>query len=90
MSKLNKLIQAVKILVQKPYMINKVIDNEYVHQDEVLKIGVQYKEGIPTIDLTEVLPNFNETINADGLDPYFNINWICLCLCCYGHTKKEF
>lgn len=63
MSKLNKLIQAVKILVQKPYMINKVIDNEDVHQDEVLKIGSQFKEGIPTIDLIEVLPNFNETIN---------------------------
>ena len=63
MSKLNKLLKAFKILVQKPYMINKVIDNEDVHQEAVLSISNDYKEGIPTIDLIDLFPNFNETIN---------------------------
>jgi len=63
MSKLNKLSQAFKILLQKPYMINKVIDNEDVHQEAVLNISSNYSEGLPTVDLIEVLPNFKETIN---------------------------
>ncbi|MCB0409941.1 MAG: class I SAM-dependent methyltransferase [Flavobacteriales bacterium] len=63
MSKLSKLSQALKILLQKPYMINKVIDSEDVHKDAVLSISNNYQEGLPTIDFTEVLPNFNATIN---------------------------
>lgn len=63
MSKLSKILKAFKILMQKPYMINKVLDNEELHKEAVLKLSDQYQNGIPTIDFIDVLPNFNETIN---------------------------
>lgn len=63
MSKLNKLSKALKILLQKPYLINKVIDSEEIHQDAVLNISNEYDKGLPTIDLLEVLPHFKETIS---------------------------
>lgn len=63
MSKLNKLFKAFSILIQKPYMINKVIDDKDVHKEAVLSLSNDYKEGVPTIDLIDLFPNFNETIN---------------------------
>lgn len=63
MSKLGKLLKAVKILAQKPYMINKVIDDENIHKDAVLNHFSEFSEGLPTIDIISLFPNFKTTIN---------------------------
>jgi len=62
MSKLKKLITAVQILIKKPYMLNKVIDDESVHQEAITKRNPQLKNGFPVLDLLDVVPDFDTTI----------------------------
>lgn len=62
MSKFKKLTKALSILINKPYMINKVIDDESVHQETVLKGNSTLKDGFPEVDLIDIIPNLNETI----------------------------
>ena len=63
MSKLSKLTKAFSILIKKPYMINKVIDDESVHKEIVLNENPSLKNGFPMINFIDVLPDFNETIH---------------------------
>jgi hypothetical protein len=63
MSKLKKLTKALSILINKPYMINRVIDDEIIHKETVLKENKTLENGFPIIDFIDVLPNFNETIS---------------------------
>lgn len=62
MNKLNKLITGIKVLMSKPYLINKVIDDESLHQDIIKKSHPQFSEGIPVIEITQLLPEINEEI----------------------------
>ncbi|MCO6499304.1 MAG: class I SAM-dependent methyltransferase [Vicingus serpentipes] len=62
MSKLKKLITAVQILIKKPYMLNKVIDDESIHQEAIVKENPQLKNGFPVLDLLDVALDFDTTI----------------------------
>ena len=62
MSKFNKLIKALRILIKQPYMINKVIDDESIHQEIITNKNPQLQKGFPVVDLIDILPNFDTTI----------------------------
>jgi len=62
MSKFKKLITALQILIKKPYMLNKVIDDESVHQEIITKENPQLKNGFRMLDLLDLLPNFNTAV----------------------------
>jgi len=61
MSKIIKGINAIFQILMKPYLLNLVINEEsnwkkYVHK----KYGLT--KGLPLVDITELFPNFNETV----------------------------
>ena len=63
MHKINKLLTGLKLLITKPYLINKVIDDESIHHEKIQTKYKQYHNGLPLVDLTTVLPSFNETVS---------------------------
>jgi len=61
MSKLQKLLKATKLILQNPALLNKVLDAPEVKQNEVKqKYGMT--EGLKTIQISDLLPNLNDTI----------------------------
>lgn len=63
MNKIKKLLTGLQLLINKPYLINKVIDDESIHHEKIQAKYKQYHDGLPLVDLTTVLPSFNETIS---------------------------
>ncbi|PCJ25298.1 MAG: hypothetical protein COA97_08225 [Flavobacteriales bacterium] len=63
MSKIAKLIKAISILTKKPYLINKIINDDSIHKDELLKNNLKLRNGFKMLDLIDILPNFNVAIN---------------------------
>jgi predicted O-methyltransferase YrrM len=63
MSKINKLNKALKVLSKKPYLLNKVIEDDSIYKDEIICKHDKFSFGLPVVELTDVLPNFNETIS---------------------------
>ena len=57
-----KLLKGLILLIKKPFLINLVINNEYVYKDTVLKEFPHLKKGFPMIDYLTLFPNFKETI----------------------------
>ena len=57
-----KLIKGLFLLIQKPFLINLVIDNEFVYKDTVLKEYPQLSKGFAMVDYLSLFPNFKETI----------------------------
>jgi predicted O-methyltransferase YrrM len=57
-----KLIKGLILLFQKPFLINLVIDNEFVYKDTVLKEYPKLSKGFPMLDYLSLFPNFKETI----------------------------
>jgi predicted O-methyltransferase YrrM len=57
-----KLIKGLILLLQKPFLINLVIDNEFVYQETVLKEFPNLSKGFPMLDYLTLFPNFKETI----------------------------
>lgn len=64
MSKLSKLLKAISLIIKQPALLNKVLDDDNVNKNEVVK---KYKldKGLKTVDITELIPNFDITV-----DPY--------------------
>ena len=61
MSKLQKLLKAAKLIMQNPALLNKVLDAPEVNKNELKqKYGV--KNGLKTVQINDLLPNLNETI----------------------------
>lgn len=63
MNKIKKLLTGLQLLITKPYLINKVIDDESIHHKKIQTKSKQYQDGLPLVDLTTVLPSFNETVS---------------------------
>jgi hypothetical protein len=57
-----KLIKGLILLIRKPFLINLVIDNEFVYKDTVLKEFPTLSKGFPMLDYLTLFPNFKETI----------------------------
>jgi predicted O-methyltransferase YrrM len=69
MSKINKLNKAIKVLSKKPYLLNKVIEDDSIYKDEIISNYKKFLFGLPVIEITDILPNLNETIS-----PYCYLN----------------
>ena len=61
MSKLSKLFKALSLIITQPSLLNKVLDDDNVNRNEVIK-KYTLDKGLKTVDLTELLPNFDITI----------------------------
>lgn len=61
MSKLSKLFKALSLIITQPSLLNKVLDDADVNKNEVLKKH-NLDKGLKTVDITELLPNFDVTV----------------------------
>ncbi|MEO6883196.1 MAG: class I SAM-dependent methyltransferase [Bacteroidia bacterium] len=62
MSKVKKLFKGLSLLMKQPSLINKIMDDADVNQLEVSeKYGM--KLGLPSIELTDLFPDFDETVS---------------------------
>ena len=61
MKKVAKLIKALILIIKKPYLLNKIIDDVDVNKQVVID-KYNLPQGLKTIEITDLLPGFNETI----------------------------
>lgn len=62
MTKIKKLLKAISLIIQKPYLLNKVIENDKQWEQQ-LSSKHQVNNGLPVLDLLDIDPNFNEELN---------------------------
>ena len=68
MNKLKKLIKAILLIIKNPALLNNVLDDADVNKQEAIK-KYNLPLGLKTIDITHLLPGFNETI-----EPYSSLD----------------
>lgn len=61
MKKISKLFRAIRLILIQPSLLNKVLDDSDINKAEVIK-RYQLPDGLSTIDITELIPGFNETV----------------------------
>jgi predicted O-methyltransferase YrrM len=68
MNKLKKLARALTLIIKEPSLLNKVLDDVNVNKEQIIK-NHNLPRGLKTIDITSLLPNFNETV-----EPYCSLD----------------
>ncbi len=68
MNKFSKLLKAIALIIKNPALLNKVLDDADVNKQQVIET-YNLPKGLKTIDISELLPNFNETV-----EPYCSID----------------
>lgn len=68
MNKLSKLLKAITLIIRQPALLNKVLDDADVNKQQVIE-NYHLPIGLKTIDITQLLPDFNETV-----EPYCSID----------------
>ena len=63
MNKFKKVLIGIKLLLEKPSLINLIIDSN-TRWENFLKKKYPEKVQLPTIDIEDLIPNFNETLNT--------------------------
>lgn len=61
-SKIKKLLTASKVIIKKPYMINKIIDDESVHKDSVYK-NFKLENGLDVVSINNFFQQTSITID---------------------------
>jgi hypothetical protein len=61
MNKLKKMIKALGLIIQKPYLLNHIIEDEGLWQKYVIK-KYNLPHGLRWIPITDLFPDFNETV----------------------------
>ena len=61
MNKISKLLKALSLIIKQPSLLNKIIDDNDVNKADVIKKH-NLPLGLKTIEITDLLPNFNETV----------------------------
>jgi len=61
MNKISKLFKAFFLILRRPSLLNKVLDDADVNKNEVIK-KYRLPKGLPVVDICDLLPGFNETI----------------------------
>lgn len=64
MSKLAKLVKALRLILVNPWLLNHILSNNETFRNRVFKT-YKLPDGLPQVDLLALFPQFNETI-----DPY--------------------
>lgn len=62
MKKIGKLLKALRLILQKPALLNKVLDDADVNKQAVIR-AYNIPHGLPSIDIMKLLPGFNEVID---------------------------
>lgn len=68
MNKLSKLLKAIVLIIRQPALLNKVLDDIDVNKQQVIK-KYNLNKGLKTVDITHLLPDFNETV-----EPYCSLD----------------
>lgn len=68
MNKLHKLIKAISLIIRQPALLNKVLDDIDVNKKQVIE-KFNLPQGLKTIDITNLLPDFDETV-----EPYCSLD----------------
>ncbi len=68
MSKFNKLIKALSLIVKQPSLLNKIINDADVNKEEVIN-KYSLPEGLKTVDITDLVTELNETVS-----PYSSVD----------------
>lgn len=55
MGKIQKLFKALAVVLQKPYMLNLVLEHDTVWEDRLQKSYPEFADGLPVVDLPTVL-----------------------------------
>lgn len=63
MGKIGKTIKGLVQIVKNPWLLNHVLEDDIVWKSYIQK-NHQLKGSLKTVELTELLPNFNETLNC--------------------------
>lgn len=61
MSKLSKFFKAISLIIKQPALLNKVLDDDNVNKNEVVK-KYNLEKGLKTVEITELLPKFDITV----------------------------
>ncbi len=61
MNKILKALKAISLILQKPYLLNNIIEDESVWKQYVQK-KYSLSKGLPVIKITDLFPGFNETV----------------------------
>lgn len=63
MKKIRKTIKAIRQIIQHPWLLNHVLNDNNVWQKQVQKkYAIQL--GLPVVEINDLLPNFSETLNT--------------------------
>ena len=62
MNKITKALKALGLIVQKPYLLNNIIEEESVWK-QYIENTYNLPYGLPLIEISELFPDFNETVN---------------------------
>lgn len=68
MNKLSKLLKAIVLIIKQPALLNKVLDDINVNKQQVNE-KYNLPKGLKTIDILDLLPGFNETV-----EPYCSLD----------------
>ena len=61
MNKFRKIIKALGLIIRKPYLLNHIIEDEGLWQ-QYIKKKYDLPNGLPWIPITDLFPDFNETV----------------------------
>jgi predicted O-methyltransferase YrrM len=61
MNKTSKLLNALFLIIRQPSLLNKILDDTEVNKEEVIK-KYNFPKGLKTIELTELLPDIEITV----------------------------
>lgn len=62
MKKLSKLLKALSLLIKQPSLINHILEADEVWKNYIIKNQLGENE-LPVVDIEELIPNFNETLD---------------------------
>ncbi len=68
MNKARKFFKAIILIIKKPALLNKVLDDGAVNKKQVIE-KYNLPKGLKTIDINDLLPDFNETV-----EPYCSLD----------------
>lgn len=61
MKKLSRLFKAILLIIRQPSLLNKVLDDPDINKQQVIR-GFNLPLGLKTVDILDLLPGFNETV----------------------------
>lgn len=64
MNKITKVFKAFYEIAKNPKLVNRILDDNAVWMQYVVKKHAQYRDGLPVVEITDLIPNFHETLDV--------------------------